>query len=91
MKVEKTGRGFEIVTFSDCGGNICSLQQSSMVGNAPDAWDRPGTSAVWLGCNHARERMHLNREMVAALIPHLQAWLQTGSLSLPTPDSVTGG
>lgn len=55
------------------------VAQSSIVGDYPDALDRPGTSALWIGSNH-----HLNREEVRELVKHLQSWLDTGSLSLNT-------
>jgi len=78
--VEQTARGFEIIEFKDHYGEKCSLQASSLA-----IYEKPGTSAVWLGCevikNHhvtgepLSPRMHLNREQVAALIAHLQSWL----------------
>jgi hypothetical protein len=86
---EATSRGFEIVTFRDRYGNDCSLQQSSLA-----EYDSPGTSAVWLGCDKERysrpgellsPRMHLDRVMVAALIGHLQRWLDTGSFDHSPP------
>jgi hypothetical protein len=51
------------------------VQQSSIVGDYPDAMERPGTSALWIGSHH-----HLNREEVAQLVTHLQRWLDTGAL-----------
>ncbi len=90
--VKHTSRGFEIIDFKDRNGVACSLQASSIA-----EYEKPGTSAVWLGCDDANPRillpgkgwtkvewlpdtiadtrMHLNREQVAALIVHLQAWL----------------
>lgn len=101
--VSRTGRGFEIVKFTDRYGEKCSLQASSLAEH-----EKPGTSAVWLGVDDARPivmaseaemvgvktdettgwvpfpvpdavqihtRMHLDREKVAALIRHLQSWL----------------
>lgn len=91
--VEETGRGFEIVKFTDRYGAECSLQQSSLASEA----------AIWLGCDDAdpkmfipngnpswrsipmpegyiaNTRMHLTRPQVEALIEHLQSWLDTGS------------
>lgn len=80
--VNQTSRGFEIIEFIDHYGEKCSLQASSIA-----IYDKPGTSAVWLGCDEAKNhhvtqeplspRMHLNREQVAALISHLQSWLNS--------------
>lgn len=115
-KVAKTERGFQTVTFEDDYGVPCSIQQSSVIGKYEDSFKRPGTSALWVGCDEADPRvlaskaaslgvkteettgwvpfplskevllnthMHLNREQVAGLIVHLQAWLDTGSLKTP--------
>jgi hypothetical protein len=49
-KIGQTCRGFQIIEFHDTHGVACSLQQSSAcLGN--DENDRPGTTAIWLGCN----------------------------------------
>lgn len=102
-KVSKTPRGFKKVDFKDRSGIPCSLQESSLA-----VYQKPGTSAVWLGvddpqpkCLHGdaaglgvttdatsgwvdvplsdkimlSTRMHLDRKQVAALIHHLQKWL----------------
>jgi hypothetical protein len=102
-KVEAGPRGFPIVRFSDRYGVPCSLQMSSLA-----EYEKPGTSAVWLGTSDAQPkvmareaasvgvqttettgwvpfpipesvllstRMHLDRKQVAALIHHLQRWL----------------
>ena len=83
---KQTERSFERFEFMDGYRNRCSLQQSSVIGDYGDAFDRPGTSAVWLGVDipfdgsrGAPARMHLSREHVAALLPLLQRWLETGS------------
>ena len=47
-KVKKTSRGFEVVDFKDHYGTKCSLQQSSLA-----IYEKPGTSAVWLGVDDA--------------------------------------
>lgn len=44
-----TRRGFPMVVFDDCYGEHCSLQCSSIIGEYEDAFERPGTSCVWLG------------------------------------------
>ena len=56
MKLFKTERGFEIVTFRDAHGEECSLQCSSAIGNYPDAMEQPGTSFVWLGRDDVKPR-----------------------------------
>jgi len=70
-KIEKTGRGFQVIDFKDHTGEKCSLQQSSLADFEP-----PGTSAVWLGINDYR--MHLQLEQVKELIKHLQKWVKEG-------------
>jgi len=82
MKIEKTERGFELINFQDHNDASCSLQQSSAVGDYGDAFERPGSSFVWLG---APIRMHLSREQVAELVQHLQQWLVTGSFQVEVP------
>ena len=80
MKVKRTDRGFELVDFMDTNLAPCSVQQSSVVLNYPDSLQNPGSSALWLGRD--ADRMHMDREQVAELVAHLQAWLKTGSLEL---------
>lgn len=86
---ETTSRGFEFIEFVDHNGEPCSLQQSSLA-----EFEQPGTSAIWLGCeknaapvdgHEMAPRMHLTYEQVTALVEHLQAWLDTGSLGGRTP------
>lgn len=72
MKVERTERGFQIIRFKDEYGNDCSLQQSSLA-----IYERPGTSAIWLGVGELR--MHLTVKQLKKLMPHLQSWISTGS------------
>ena len=69
--LKHTCRGFELVEFKDRYDVPCSLQASSLA-----IYNKPGTSAVWLGTNDTpHTRMHLDRKQVAALIGHLQNWL----------------
>lgn len=79
--VERTSRGFEFIAFNDCYGEKCSLQASSLA-----EYEKPGTSAVWLGCEEPA-RMHLNREQVTALIAHLQSWLDNDTFAV-APNAV---
>lgn len=116
--VERTARGFELLEFKDRYGTPCSLQASSLA-----EYEKPGTSAVWLGTDDAAPkvlasqarslgvdtaertgwvpypippgvslttRMHLDREQVAALIQHLQSWLDNDSFAGPNVPVVAG-
>ena len=51
-KVGTTNRGFELIEFKDRYDVKCSLQQSSLAEHT-----KPGTSAVWLGCDDANPRI----------------------------------
>lgn len=93
LKVEKTGRGFRIISFKDDYRVECSLQESSLATE----------DAIWFGCNKAdpqtripgkngwhpiempehyiaNTRMHLTRDQVAVLLPYLKAFVETGEL-----------
>jgi hypothetical protein len=82
-KVTRTERGFSLIEFQDYYSEPCSLQASSLA-----LYQQPGVSAVWLGCEQAKNhhvtgkqlspRMHLHRNQVEALVKHLQKWLETG-------------
>lgn len=76
MKVIESERGFEIIRFTDRYGKLCSLQQSSLADFEP-----PGSSAVWFGPDTLR--MHLDVALVRELLPHLTAWVETGSFHIP--------
>ena len=52
-EVDKTARGFPYVRFHDRNGALCSLQNSSAVGDYDDSFERPGSSFVWLGPDDA--------------------------------------
>lgn len=47
-----THRGFRLVEFQDCYGTACSLQASSLAD-----YEKPGTSAVWLGVEDAQPKV----------------------------------
>lgn len=53
------------------------LQESSVIGDYPDSWDKPGSSFLRVGEWH-----HFNREQVAELIGRMQHWLNTGRLAV---------
>ena len=75
--VTLTDRGFERIEFPDRNGNLCTLQQSSAILDDRDvSASQPGSSGLWLG--PADVRMHLDRQMVVALIQRLREWLEGG-------------
>lgn len=81
MRFTRTERGFGLVVHEgyppEPGDESRLVQHSSIVLGYPDAFERPGTSALWVGNDH-----HLNREEVAQLRDRLTRWLETGSLAL---------
>ncbi len=75
-----TVRGFAAFVFGDKDGSTCSIQQSSSATE----------DAIWLGVDTLSDggaavpvRMHLTREQVADLLPHLQHFVDTGELKTP--------
>jgi hypothetical protein len=77
MKFTETNRGFAVTVFKDLYGVQCSLQKSSL---ATD-------DVIWFGCDEGTHhqgqcmaRMHLNQKQVAALLPALQHFVDTGEL-----------
>jgi len=46
-------RGFAKVEFIDEYGETCSVHCSSAIGNYKDSFDRPGSSYLWVGLDHA--------------------------------------
>ena len=77
--LRQTDRGFLRGAFTDLYHSSCSIQESSL------ATER----AIWLGCNEGvhhhvtgacMARMHLSREMAAALWPMLKHFAETGEL-----------
>lgn len=81
MEEKRTNRGFQYIeheVYADETGKKSSLvAQSSIIGDYDDAYERPGTSALWIGKDH-----HLNRAEVKQLVKHLQSWLRFGTLHL---------
>lgn len=47
--VTTNARGFATVEFTDSYGEQASITCSSQVGDYEDSYERPGTSALWLG------------------------------------------
>lgn len=68
MKVSTTERGFNNIEFKDSYNKDCSLQKSSAASR----------DKIWLGIH--KDRMHLDREQVAALLPYLENFVKTGEL-----------
>ena len=67
-----TDRGFAIARLVDRNGAVCSLQESSVATE----------NLVWLGVSGVN-RMHLSQDQVAALLPLLQHFVETGALPSP--------
>ena len=69
-----TERGFALVEFKDAYGQVCTLQESSVY------------THVWLGVmvnlngEKVNQRMHLSQQQVAALLPRLQAFVESGQI-----------
>lgn len=81
MKQSVTPRGFGLIDFRDANGKSCSVQQSSAIGDTDDAYERPGSSMLWLGTDETVSgRMHLSHQQVSKLVKVLNNWLETGSL-----------
>ena len=93
IKLTPTPRGFLRADFQDGNGEMCSIQESSAA-ESPFIWlgvnDAnpqifPGDGTGWhpyplpesVVCS---TRMHLTQEQAAALIPHLQRFVETGRL-----------
>lgn len=72
LKLRTTERGFHLAEWLDTSAADCSIQESRI------AEER----RIWLGVDleAGKGRMHLNREMVAALLPLLQRFVATGYL-----------
>lgn len=95
MKFEKTNRGFDITKFKDSYGVECSLQKSSSAeddkiwlgcDNADPKMFIPNGNPSWrpvpMPADYiANTRMHLDRDQVAALLPYLQRFVETGDLT----------
>jgi len=79
MQVEYNARGFEIIDLKPG-----FLKQSSAIGDYDNSLDLPGSSFLWFYEEHlsreeCQERLEKGK-FESNLIPHIQAWLKTGSL-----------
>lgn len=79
MIVEKTTTGLDRILFRDRQYRACLLQQSCP---STEIGKPAAQTAVWLGLWD--DAMSLDRCMVAELVVHLKAWLETGSFQLET-------
>ena len=75
IKFRKTECGFKRADFEDLYNSQCSLQESSLATE----------NAIWLGVHKNYQgaestRMHLTEKQVAALLPHLKRFVETGKL-----------
>lgn len=50
---ERTGRGFQYITFPDAYGHECSIQQSSAIDDTERGYEHPGSSFLWIGPDEA--------------------------------------
>lgn len=90
MKKNKTLRGFGLIEFEDRNGHHCSLQKSSIatedciwlgIENANPrvlVQDKGWCPVPFPEDILFTTRMHLNREQVKKLLPHLQKFVKTG-------------
>lgn len=82
IKLSPNERGFLQAEFTDESGSICSIRESSGVPLQESSVDE---GLIYLGVKNDIEgkegiSMHLNREMVAALLPHLKRFIEKGDL-----------
>lgn len=83
-KTEKTARGFMLGQFKDHNGISCSIQQSSAVGDTEDAWDRPGSSMLWLGVNDVKPEIMASQAREFGIYTEQR----TGWIPYPIPEGV---
>ena len=96
MKSKITNRGFKVIEFEDCGGESCSLQESSSF--EPRIWlgknnvkprlflpDIDPNKTGWIDypipeAVHIFARMELDQEQVKELLPYLEYFSEHGCL-----------
>lgn len=89
-----TDRGFPYISFEDRYGESCSLQISSLAGEQVHCWfgvTNPSVKVMvpGMGWNPVElpagaligSRMHLSQDQVRALLPHLQAFAESGEFA----------
>lgn len=96
MEKTTTSRGFGPYEFVDCGGNVCTVQKSSSaledkiwLGSkelniqhfeAGLGWSKVMFKNTIEDHYVANNRMELNRQQVADLLPILQKFVETGEI-----------
>lgn len=79
-----THRGFPYIQFNDHYGERCSLQCSSMIGEYEDAFERPGSSCVWLGIDNPKPEVLASK----AASVGVETSETTGWVEYPLPEDV---
>ena len=92
IKLDTTPRGFTVGTFKDLYGWGCSIQESSLaadnaiwLGCSTDQHGEGLGPIDKLTGHHIGVRMHLNQEMVSALLPLLHYFEEHGQLPSEWP------
>lgn len=81
MKTEYTDRGFAVISFLDCAGTECSLQESSV---ATD-------DLIWLGPDGTGNRMHLDRARTMTLMAMMKSLTERhGAIRMASFTEVNG-
>jgi hypothetical protein len=79
LRVMHSPRNFELIAHAvyppNKGAKAPIVRASSAIGRYPDAFQRPGSSYLFIGDHH-----HLCREQIAELVGYLQNWLKSGHL-----------
>lgn len=78
-KVKRTARGFDLLEFQDCYKSACSLQASSLA-----VYEKPGTSAVWLGVDDPQPQV-MARDAASVGV---KTDATTGWVPYPIPEQV---
>lgn len=76
--------GWPRINFVDAYDTPCYVQVSSIVGDYPDAEDRPGTSALWLGVQGVQAQV-MARDAAKVGV---QTEKTTGWVDFPIPPQV---
>jgi len=94
--IKQTQRGFDLIEFSDSNGVHCSLQESSVAdrdmiwlgcdkANPRQLISGKGWTTIPMPCGEVvmDTRMHLTREQVEELLPHLIEFVESGCMDIP--------
>lgn len=79
-----TRNGFPEVAFRDSYEVPCRLSASTVIFDYPDALQRPGTSAVWLGVAEVKARVMAKHAMEVGVLTKET----TGWVDYPLPEQV---